>query len=235
MILSISRWCVSLLLCTGLVLPGVSRAAQESAAPIAAEERELPGTQDDAPRRLMTEQGYADGSGEPVRSGAPRGVRMLAEVGGGLVTSAALGIAGGLTGGLLCLGGAQDDFDALLCLIPAGLGALAGTALGFPLGVWWAGDAVGGDGSLLATFAGGLVGTLVGGMVLGVAAVRASSDGGSVPALTTASLPLLSVAGCIAGYELSQREPRRWAARGGLQPLLAVTPSGAVLGLSGLF
>lgn len=225
-----------LVLCTGLVLPGVSRAAQESAPSIAAEERELPGTQDDAPRRLMTEEGYADGPGEPARSGAPRGVRILAEVGGGLVSSAVLGIAGGLTGGLLCLGTARDDLDKLICLIPAGLGALAGTALGFPLGVWWAGDAVGGNGYLLATFAGGLVGALAGGVVLGVASARASREGRSVPGLAAASLPLLGMAGCIVGYELSQHEPRRWAARGGgLQPLLAVTPSGAMLGLSALF
>ncbi|EPX57088.1 hypothetical protein D187_006842 [Cystobacter fuscus DSM 2262] len=226
---------MSLLLCAGLVLPGVGRAAQESAPPIAAEERALPGRQDDAPRRLMTEEGYEDDSGEPVRSGAPRGVRILAEVGGGLVTSAALGLAGGLTGGLLCLGSANDDLDKLICLIPAGLGALVGVAVGFPLGVWWAGEAVGGNGSLLATLAGGLVGTLAGGMVLGVAAIRASGQGGELSPLATASLPLLGMAGCIVGYELSQHEPRRWAARGRLQPLLAVTPSGAVLGLSGLF
>lgn len=226
---------MSLLLCVGLVLPGVGRAAQESAPPIAAEGRELPGTQDDAPRRLMTEEGYEDGSGEPVRSGAPRGVRILAEVGGGLVTAAALGLAGGLTGGLLCLGSARDDLDKLICLIPAGLGALAGSAVGFPLGVWWAGEAVGGNGSLLATLAGGLVGMLAGGMVLGVAAIRASRDGGLDPVVVPVSLPLLGMAGCIIGYELSQQEPRRWAARGGLQPLLAVTPNGAVLGLSGLF
>ncbi len=228
---------MSLLLCMGLVFPGVSRAAQEeSAFPIVAEERELPGAQDDAPRRLMTEEGDEDDSGEPVRSGAPRGVRILAEVGGGLVTSAALGIAGGLTGGLLCVGSANDDIDRLVCLIPAGLGALLGVSIGLPLGVWWAGEVVGGNGSLLATFAGGLVGTIAGGVVLGVAAARASNQGGELSPLAVASLPMLGMAGCVVGYELSQQEPRRWAARGGrLQPLLAVTPSGAVLGLSGLF
>lgn len=227
---------MSLLLCMGLVLPGVSRAAQEeSAPPIAAEARELPGAQDDAPRRLMTEEGYEDDSGKPARSGSPRGVRILAEVGGGLVSSAALGLAGGLTGGLLCLGSARGDFDKLICLIPASIGAIAGLSIGFPLGVWWAGEVVGGHGSLLATFAGGLVGTIAGGVVLGVSAVQSSSQGGELAPLAVASLPVLGVAGCIFGYELSQGPRRQAAGGGGLQPLLAITPRGAVLGLSGLF
>jgi hypothetical protein len=247
---SIARECVVGLLCLGLVLPGVGRAAQVAPTvaepaqqeqpveqpPPAAEAREVPGTQDEAPRRLLPEEQNEDSRWHEQR-GAPRGLRILGEVGGGLVTSAALGLAGALVGGLGC--GLFDrpsgsGFDGLVCLVYAGLGAAVGVVLGFPLGTWWAGEALGGNGSLLASLAGGALGVLAGAVIVGVAGSAAAQSGGG-SGLATASVPVLGMAGCIIGYELSQRAPRGWAARGGLQPLLAFTPSTAVVGLSGHF
>ncbi|MGZ3459391.1 MAG: hypothetical protein ACXU86_12915 [Archangium sp.] len=105
-------------------------------------------------------------------------------------------------------------------------GAL-GVALGLPLGVWWGGEATGADGSLSSAMAGMAVGVGAG-IVL---PVLFKSD-----ALLMA-IPILALVGPIVGYELSlhQKPSRRVSLRPRLQPTLAFSSSGAMLGLGGSF
>ena len=82
--------------------------------------------------------------------------RLLVEGGAGVGT----GLAGALVGvGLYMLGSGLQLFEPGEdpAVLPF---ALVGAALGFPLGVWWGGELMAGDGSLLATFGGAAVGGL---------------------------------------------------------------------------
>jgi hypothetical protein len=233
------------LLCVPLallwLLPGVSHAAQQppaepstSQAPAAArpepgpaapqtaapEPRAIPGTQPDAPRRLMTQE---DPWQPPVRAPTPRGLRILAEVGAGVGGSVVLGLGGTLLGLGVCALGLHSDssgYENLLCLIPAGIGLLAGVLVGFPLGTWMVGEGLGGNGSFLTSLGFGALGAVVG-LFLQV-----------VPG---APLILLA-AGSILGYELFQHAPVPLGSSARLQPLLSFSERGGPLvGLSGHF
>jgi hypothetical protein len=155
------------------------------------------------------------------RRKAPLALRLLAEVGGGVVTT----LAGGLLGLVLCpLEGDQGEWR---CVAPVFIGLAVGLGVGYPLGVWWGGEAVGGDGSLSAALGGGLLGFVVGG-------VLASSVRGDA---MVAAIPVLGMMGASLGYELSQRpeHPEPTAAHPRLQPMLAFDARGVLLGLSGRF
>ena len=90
-----------------------------------------------------------------------------------------------------------EFFADLGCVLFAGLGAGTGAIAGYPLGIWWGGEAAGGNGSLLLAYVG--VGLVAG--PLGLATMtfdkseRTARVGGSITAM----------AGPIVFYELSQK------------------------------
>jgi hypothetical protein len=237
-----STWLKLPLLLSLLLVPREGLAAQD--APLANPETpaqsetpstdsRIPGTEEHEPPRLINDGSWAR---EPQRKGAPVGLRILAEVGAGSLAAAGGGLVGGLGGLGLCeaLGG---QLPYVGCVWGALFGAGLGVTVGYPVGVWWGGEATGGDGSLLAAFggmgAGGLVGVLLG-LVVG------RVDDKTLGPLLGIVGGLAAMSGPIIGYELSRkREPRRGSAvassRPRLQPLLSVTSRGALLGLGGSF
>ncbi|AKJ02506.1 Hypothetical protein AA314_04132 [Archangium gephyra] len=161
--------------------------------------------------------------GDDQRNRAPLALRLLAEVGGGVATT----LAGGLAGLVLCQVAnlSQGEWG---CIAPVFVGLAVGTAVS-PLGVWWGGEAVGGDGRLSAAFWGGIVGGLVGGLLVG-----SLMGGGLVSVLPVFGMITI---GASLGYELSQRpeSPEPSAAHPRIQPMLAFDGRGGMLGLSGRF
>lgn len=196
----------------------------------------LPGTQQHPPRRLRDERDWVR-EYERERSRPSQGLRIFAETGAGLLTSAGLGLVGLLAGTGMCwVGLVQQGADATnACLGALGGGALLGVGLGFPLGVFWGGQAAGGRGSVL-----GALGGMAGGAVVGLL-------GGSLLARDVSGGFLLGVPlaliGSIVGYELTQREPGHSSPRAPpvastrprLQPVLGFSPRGALVGLGGNF
>ncbi|ATB33281.1 hypothetical protein [Melittangium boletus] len=188
----------------------------------------------DAPRlsrlSLLSEPGASQASAdtweEPEPQQASRELRILAEVGAGAVTSLGGGFVGGFGGFALCANtGLGRGGDFLPCLGTALVGAGAGLVLGYPLGVWWGGEAMGGDGRLWAS----MLGTVLG---FGVGLPLVLEEG------PFALAPIvLGMAGASIGYELTQNTaPSHVAsARPRLQPLLSVSDKGALLGLGGAF
>jgi len=187
---------------------------------------------EDAPRvsrlSLLSEPGDTEASTdaweEPKPQRAPQGLRILAEIGAGTVTSLGAGFVGGLGGFMFCESSGIGRGDFLPCLGTAMLGAGAGLALGYPLGVWWGGEVVGGDGRLWASMLGTVLGLAVG--------LPLAQEGGFA-----LSPIVLGMAGASIGYELSQSaEPPAVAlARPRFQPLLSVSDKSALLGLGGVF
>jgi hypothetical protein len=206
---SLSRWStLPLLLSLLLLLPRPGLAAEDAPLALAPARAVLPG----GPRLL-------DEPFQPQQQPISRGVRILAEFGGGIVGSLGGGLALGLLGLGLCeTTGLLDGW--LGCFVPAYLGAAAGAIAMFPVGAWWAGDHAGGDGSLLATAGGAAAGVVVGYLIFSSAPQSQ---------YTGLSPLVLGVAGTLIGYELSQRSQPL------VQPLLSVSPQGAVVGLGGRF
>ncbi|HZI03445.1 MAG TPA: hypothetical protein VEZ71_05455 [Archangium sp.] len=216
-----------------LLAPGVGLAAQE---PTSLREPRLassglPGTDERAPLRLSGED-WAQGEKEDFRP--HRALRILAETGAGLLTGAGGGVLGFLAGSGLCGAGLVGNRGGFFgCLDAAAIGLILGAGTGVSLGVWWGGEAAGGDGKLLGALAG-----MGSGAVLGVVAgvVVGRPDLGFVFSVPGALI------GAIVGYELSQRAPAFGppspavaSARPRLQPLLAFSPHGALVGLGGSF
>jgi hypothetical protein len=250
-----SSWLkLPLLLSLLLLVPGAGLAAQDtpptdsetpaqSDAPVQGEppapgqtpstesESRIPGTEESESRRLVDEESWAR---DNQRTGAPRGLRILGEFGAGALTAVGGAIGGGLVGLGLCgvAGGSAPYFG---CVWGAILGSTLGVAFGYPLGVWWGGEALGGDGSLFAAL-GGMGAGIVAAVLLGTVTAQLDPSGaliGIMPGLVVLGAPILA-------YELSQRrEPRRGPAvassRPRIQPLLSFSARGAVLGLGGSF
>ncbi|MFY0527923.1 hypothetical protein ACN28I_33815 [Archangium gephyra] len=216
-----------------LLAPGVGLAAQEPT--LRLEPRlassGLPGTDERAPLRLG-EEDWAQGEKEEFRP--PRGLRILAETGAGVLTGVGGGFLGFMAGGGLCGAGIVGNSSGFFgCLDSAAIGLILGAGAGVTLGVWWGGEAAGGDGKLLAALAGMGSGVVVG-FLAGVVAGR--PDLGLYFTLPGALI------GAIVGYELSQRtlvpgprSPAVASARPRLQPLLAFSPHGGLVGLGGSF
>jgi hypothetical protein len=230
----LSAWSkLPLLLCLLLLAPRVGLAAQDT--PDMSTDSEVPVTDEEAPQEQEV-QAESESFARPERWRIPLGVRLLGEAGGGLLTSAGASLAGGLLGFGLCeLTDAQGPFVG--CAWAAAVGFGVGAIAGYPLGVWWGGEALGGDGKLFSAFAGMGVG-IAASLLLGVASQQ-FDPGGRV---TGPISGLLVLAGPIVFYELSQRrepgsqaEGLASAARPRLQPLLSVSPNGALLGLGGTF
>lgn len=196
----------------------------------------LPGTQQHPPRRLRDDRDEVQ-EYERERSRPPQGLRILAETGSGLLTSAGFGVIGLLAGTGMCwIGLVRQGADATnACLGAIGGGALLGVGLGFPLGVFWGGQAAGGRGSVLGALGGMAGGALVG--LLGGSLLAQDVSGGIL-----LGVPLAMI-GSIVGYELTQREPGPSSPRAPsvastrprLQPVLGFSPRGALVGLGGNF
>ncbi|WP_375768566.1 hypothetical protein NR798_43955 [Archangium gephyra] len=206
-----------------LLAPGVGLAGQEALTPTASGQ---PGTQEGASLRLRED----DWTQEDARPS--RGLRILAETGAGLLTGLGGGVAGAFAGGALCEAGVVGSKSGFLsCLEPAASGLLLGAGAGFALGVWWGGEAAGGDGRLLGALAGfGSCAAL--GLLWGVAAGTPSTG-------LLVAIPL-SLIGSIVGYELTQQAPASGpqapaVASARFQPVLAFSSRGALVGLGGSF
>lgn len=208
-----------------LLAPAVGLAAGEPALaqrpPLASSG--LPGTQEQASPRLMSEDSWPQ---QYERSPPSRVERIAVEIGAGLLTGVIPGIVGGYLGTALCEAGVTGPAGSFMpCLGSALAGMLVGGSAGFSLGVWWGGELSGGDGALLGSLGG--FGTFA---ALGT--VLALTTGVPVVGLLV-GVPL-SLFGSIVGYELTQRtvEPS-FQAR--VQPVLAFSSHGAVMGLGGRF
>ncbi|OJH38611.1 hypothetical protein BON30_20435 [Cystobacter ferrugineus] len=162
---------------------------------------------------------------EPERYRAPLGLRLLTEVGAGAVTAVGGLLAGGLLGTLVCIPTGLGDTAYLGCLGAALVGGVLGLAEGYALGVWWGGESVGGDGSLLATLLGGTLGAALS------FALLFAAQGVDAGLYYTAPLPF--IVGSHLGYEFSQRPSPE--ASSGIQPVVSFSSRGALLGLGGRF
>ncbi|OJH38022.1 hypothetical protein [Cystobacter ferrugineus] len=164
-----------------------------------------------------------EASGWEFRRGrAPLGLRLLTEVGAGVVTAAAGGLVAGLGGFGLCQGTGLLYATEGGCFYAMLFGAMAGMAISYPVGVWWGGEAVGGDGRLWASLLGGGLGLAAG--YLGSRVLIAQTQRGEF----LIAIPLLAMVGASLGYELSTARPS-------VQPLLALDTRGGMLGLAGRF
>ncbi len=139
-------------------------------------------------------------SAEPARPS--QGARIATELGVGMLASMGLGLAGGLAGGIIGFAtcsegtGGYMDFSGLCPLGAAAIGYAAGAGVGLPLGVWWGGNKLGGNGSLAATFAGL-------GASVGLIALAERTHQSTLVSAAVLTLPVLT----IVGYELSDTEP----------------------------
>ncbi|HEX8538581.1 MAG TPA: hypothetical protein VF664_14025, partial [Cystobacter sp.] len=163
---------------------------------------------------------------EPERRRAPLGLRLLTEVGAGAITAMGGLLVGGVLGAVVCERTDMGRDPSTGCLGGMLVGGFLGLAQGYALGVWWGGEVVGGDGSLLLTLLGGALGT-----ALSIAFYRAAvSD-----RFFWYSMPVPIVLGPHLGYELSQRSPPAVSSRPGIQPMVSFSSRGALLGLGGRF
>lgn len=152
-------------------------------------------------------------------------LRVTAEIGAMTVTAAALGAGGYVLGRETC----EDRSAGLGCLDRMAVGLLGGVTLGAPVGTWWGGELAGGQG----TFLGALLGSGAGLAIGAGASLLVSNDD-----LKTFCLPLGTMIGSVIGYEVShdpEPAPQIPLASVGIQPVLAFSNRGAVLGLNGRF
>jgi hypothetical protein len=192
----------------------------------------LPGTSELEPLRL----GDDVGARQPERPRTPRGLRILAETGAGLLTSGGLGAAGFLVSNQLCqMGMFGPTGGSWSCLGEVVIGSFLGVGLGLPLGVFWGGEVTGGNGKLYGPLLGMLAGVAAGVLV----SVALDTYSG----FFLLALPFM-LGGSIVGYELTTSTapvPRAVAAlpvassRPHLQPVLSFSSRGALLGLAGSF
>lgn len=193
-------------------------------------------TEEDAGDRAVDRTAPAEAD-EPRDAGAPRGVRILAEsglglVGGGAGTVAIAAAAWGI-GNALAGENRPRGYNALALLyLPAALGYPAMTGLG----AWGGGRLTGGRGTVGPAIAGAYIGA-VGSAILSSVVVRDVEGVG--PSLTGFSVILGTVGGSVIGYELShsrRTESVREAATSGLRLSIFRADSGGwSLGLNGKF
>lgn len=183
---------------------------------------------------------FYDPHAPPVRERPHVALRLLAEVGAGLVTALPLGVLGGAIGLGACR---QDGIAGFECLNPIGYGFVIGASLGFSTGVLWGGALVGNNGSVLGALSGpaGVLGAglLIAAFNLGIT----GSTFGNRFGLATAVLSPLGAICSVIVYELTSSDEPRAVSRtasqrtGGvrLQPTLALSSQGALVGLGGTF
>lgn len=175
-----------------------------------------------------------DGMGVSTEAENPFAARVAAEVlMGGLLGAGGL-LGGGVVGfavaqAVTC--GVDDCMDGLGYV---GAAMVAGIAITAPLGVYFGGNMVGGEGLFLPALAGSLVSG-------GMTALALASMSRSISPAGVLVLAVSPLVGSIIGYEVSHvfvNRSRRSEAAKGVQvlPTAGVTPSGAgVLGLAGRF
>lgn len=211
---------MSLLLSLLLLAPRVGFAQEQASPPPS----EAPTAQGDAPKAMQparTADAPLPGSGErpkmqltPERP--PEAARVSAEVGAALLT----GLGGGFLGFMSTWAIFSSFSDVPLLALAAP--TLVGIGLGVSIGTYWGGQAAGGE----SDFGGPLLGTLLGGgagMLLGIAN----------PLAALLLTPVFMVVGSIIGYETADQGDTAPVRR--VQPLLSVSPRGAVVGLAAAF
>ena len=218
---SLTGWMLPLLLSLLLGVPRVGLAAQD--APLAFPRLALSGPLADSESSPDSEQSWH----EPERRRAPLGLRLLTEVGAGAITAMGGLLVGGVLGAVVCERTDMGRDPSTGCLGGMLVGGFLGLAQGYALGVWWGGEVVGGDGSLLLTLLGGALGT-----ALSVVLIQTSN--GSAQGLSY-TVPVPIILGSHLGYELSQRSPPAVSSRPGIQPMVSFSSHGALLGLGGRF
>ncbi|HSP80619.1 MAG TPA: hypothetical protein VLQ93_18960 [Myxococcaceae bacterium] len=207
-----------------LLAPGVSLATPPGLAPEAGALPALafPSTEGPGSSRLLMAE---PATPSEVRAPAPLPLRLLAELGLGAVVSAGMGLGAGLGTNLLCLDQRGSFGCRLATTFMTGVGYLAGIVPGVLLG----GRLTGAYGSPKGAALGALVGLIPGVVML-------ASDPKPPPdaIVLAAALPLV---GAVAGYELSQLWETPAGARRGvqLQPVLAFSANGSILGVGGRF
>jgi hypothetical protein len=149
------------------------------------------------------------------------GARLVVEGLAGVGTSLVTGLAGF---GLGLAVGRQNGLQAIMS-------GLVGLGVGFPFGVWWGGELMGGDGSLLVTLGSYLLGSL-GLLGLTQVAFRFDARQPQVPLLLGTGV-LLPVVGGFLGYELSSSARKK--ARVRLQPALVLSEERKAIVLAGTF
>ncbi len=166
-----------------------------------------------------------------------RGALWGATLGGGLLAAGAVvGVThvGIWAAAHRCDGRPGDLSNVLDCTNSAVLAYITMNALAYPAaiagGVTLGGHLAGGQGRYDMTLLGSTVGSGLG-WVFMAAMARADSEAGFVAAM--AALPLLQLAGSLAGYHLSHRVRSRRGLE--LGPTLAPSRDGAVVGLVGRF
>ena len=169
-------------------------------------------------RLLAPEEAAPAGEEDASRAG-----RLLAELGLGAVTGAAVAVA------------AVYAVEAELCIdtyrCPLGLlGAFVGFNLGAALGTYGAGQWLGGHGGYGSPLVGAVVGTTAG-LALSFLLAINSPVPFQDPSKFFLMAPALGLTGALIGYELNQTPPARR-----LRPLLSVSPrGGGLVGLAGAF
>ncbi len=163
---------------------------------------------------------------------SPREARPSHSLGARLVVEGLAGVGTSLVTGLAGFGlglavSRQTDNTGLLAIMYG----LVGLGVGFPFGVWWGGELMGGDGSLLATLGGYALGGL-GLWGLTQVAFRFDARQPQVPLLLGTGV-LLPVVGGFLGYELSSSARKK--ARVRLQPALVLSEERKAIVLAGTF
>ncbi|HVG61146.1 MAG TPA: hypothetical protein VNA24_21475 [Hyalangium sp.] len=211
-------WKLFLALSLLLLVPGVSFAASKDAPLLATAEAEPPS--------LLSEQDMlgAQEKAQRTRRIHPA-LRVAAEIGAMSVTSVALA-AGGVS---LVLYTCDVWSTGWGCLDLAGYSMLGGIILGAPIGTWWGGKLTGGQGTFLGTLLGSGAGLLAG----AGASLLVYNDN-----IKPFMFPLGAAIGSVVGYEVSHSlvsATRVAEASAAVQPVLAFSDRGAVLGLNGSF
>jgi hypothetical protein len=221
---------MSLLLSLLLLAPRVGLAQEQASQPppdATTAQEEAPKAQQDAPTAMQparTADAPPPGSGtRPTLRLAPerpsQGERVSAELGAALLTGA-----GGLVLGYLSTFALFSEGISSTSTYALAAPTLVGIGLGVSIGTFWGGQAAGGEGD----FGSPLLGTLLGG---GAALLLSIPMGNPVVGLLLA--PPLMILGSIIGYEITEQGDAPPARR--VQPLLSVSPRGAMVGLAAAF
>jgi hypothetical protein len=179
------------------------------------------------PRGASIPYNYQPQSAKPAPF--PVGPRILLEIVASTASGAVLSAAGLAAGELASGSGCRLELDCA----PALLGMTAGLLFGTPLGAYYVGRLVGGQGSYWASVLGTFTGTVMG-VVGGVVLVLVGH-----PKLAITSLVVGPVAGAVIAHELTysawqpipqERDRSAADARFQILPLAGITPDGGILG-----
>jgi hypothetical protein len=157
-------------------------------------------------------------------------MRKVTVLGAALATSAAAGLGGFALAKAGCREPDPETESGGGCGYTMYPSLALGTLVGAPLGAWWGGTLMGGQG----TFGRALAGAAIAGS-LGVIVSAGFGDSAGPAALV--ALPLTTALGAMIGYEVShsRNTASAQAAAPAFQPLVAVSSRSTALGLGGQF